>query len=509
MAATFLIAGLILFMIYRLEEPVFAGSPGTRLATIFLSSMLIFSPAMYEAWLWGLEIICFVPLACLLAGLLITRLEIRRGLQFPGCILLAVVSTYSFGNGFLNWIFLGLALFFPKTHGPSAKASGRRFGAQLGLWIFCFAAGEILYFYNYQRPVQHYSLRSLIGGCFADPGRTARFFFGFFGAPLVLEAGEPLPWAVCAGAILIVLSLAIVIWIYRLRNNPSTFARAWPWLAIGGQAILSAGLATVTRSAQFGAAEALSSRYGIFAVALIVSLVHLIPILAFDEQARRGASAKREQMVREGLGVAAVGLAIIHCFAFPAGVWDMRSTWQYRLMGKGWLAFIHVIPQQRAITELLYPNYDGLKRTAMALSKLGLLQPPPFTECPTNLFQVSAASTDESHGRLEASRWDAQRRLIFTGWAVSDSRLREADAVVLTYERANGQPYPFSLSDERVRRQDLALLSGNEPYYHAGWQAAYDPANLPKDLLVIRAWRYDTERQTVSLLAGAETVDNR
>jgi len=63
--------------------------------------------------------------------------------------------------------------------------------------------------------------------------------------------------------------------------------------------------------------------------------------------------------------------------------------------------------------------------------------------------------------------------------------------------------------DDRIQRPDLGILSGDEPYYYAGWQAACDPAILPKDILVIKAWCYDTEQQAVWLLAGAETVDNR
>lgn len=520
MATTLLVAVLILLMVHRVEESAFGGRPRARLVAILLSSILIFSPAMYEAWLWGMEISCFVPLACLLAGLLIARMALPRGIQVLGCIVLATIGTYSFGNGFLVWIILTPALFFPKTReGLAGRAKTVKQGsttvprhllrAQLGLWLLCFATCEVLYFYDYERPPQQSPMLELLLGCLKDPVRTAQFFFAFFGAPLVLEIANPLFWAASIGAILAVLGLTAVYWTYRLKNYPCLFAHAWPWLALSAYSIISGGLATVTRSAQFGAAFAMSSRYGIFAVTLIVALLHLIPLLAFTELEQRGMSHERKLNVYKGLGLAAAGLALMHCFAFPAAVWDMRSVWQYRMMGKGWLAFIHVIPEQRSITELLSPDYTRLRRTATVLAGLGMLKPPPFPDCPTNLFRVRTDTSTEALGRLEGSRWADQGRLLFTGWAISPSRAREADSVVLTYERVDGVPQPFTLMDDRVRRLDLETLLGREPYYYAGWQAPCDVTNLPKDILIVRAWGYDVEQQAVWPLPGTQSIDNR
>jgi hypothetical protein len=414
------------------------------------------------------------------------------------------VSTFSFGNGFLAWFLLFPSLFYQRTWTTSGQ---KKLG--VALWVICFVVNEALYFWDYRHPPQHRPLTVLIGGCLEQPSRTVQFFFAFFGAPLVLEVGKPLPAAACVGAVLLTLSLAVGVWLWRVRKDPSFFARALPWLGVGGYGILSGALATVTRSAQFGASEALSSRYGISAVALVIALLHLTPLLAFEALARKGASARTEWTMRTALPAAAASLVIMHCLAFPTGVWDMRSTWQYRVMGKSWLAFIHLIPEQKPITELLYPRYDELKRTATTLQKLGLLQPPPFTAYPTNLFQNAPPVSQDPLGRLEATRRLGQGQIAFGGWAVSPSRTREADGVLLTCEQEGGEPRPFALFNDRVPRADLEVLAGKEPFFYAGWQAVSSLTNLPKGLLVVKAWVYDPERQAVWPLDGAVTVDNR
>jgi hypothetical protein len=520
MVTTLLLALLILLMVYRMEESAFGVRPRLRLVAILLSSLLIFSPAMYEAWLWGMEISCFVPLGCLLGGLLIARTALPRGIQLLSCIMLATIATYSFGNGFLVWIILTPALFFSKTweglqggaktvKQSSSYVPEHLLKTQLSLWLLCFVACEAIYFYDYRRPPQQSPILELLLACLNNPFRTTQFFFAFFGTPLVLEIANPLFWATSVGAVLIALCLTLAYWTYQLKDNPSLFAHSWPWFALAAYSTMSGGLATLTRSAQFGAAFATSSRYGIFAVILIVALVHLTPLLAFTAADRRSLSPRQKKNVQKGLGLAAVGLALMHCFAFFAGVEDMRSNWQYRMMGKSWLAFIHLVPERRSVTELLCPDYALLKRTATILAKLGMLAPPPFTECPTNLFQAQTAASTGTFGHLETFRLVSQGRLLFSGWAISPSRAREVDAVVLTYELADGVRQPFTLADDRVPRRDLEVLFGREPFYYAGWQAPCEVTNLPKDVITVRAWGYDVNRQIVWPLAGALTVDNQ
>ncbi len=504
MAATFLAACLVALMIWRLEAPAFRDRPITRVVVLFLSSLLIFSPAYYEAWLWGLEVICFVPLACITAGLLIVRLQVSPAIRLLACASLATISTYSFGNGFLAWIVLLPALL--QSGGPQGL---RRRGWGAALWAAGFAANEALYFHGYQQPAQHRPLLELWLGCLEQPLQSTQFFFSFLGSPLAAGTNCPQVAATIIGLVFFALFLGATVWMFRLRTDRALVEQSQPWLAIGGYAILSAGLATSTRFAQFGVAEAMSSRYGIFAMALAVSVIHLAPLLVFRRLQGRGRSLQHQWLVRIGLGAGAAGLCVLHALAFPAGAWAMRSTWHYRMLGKSCLAFVNVIPLQHQIEELLAPRYGSFKQMANSLVKLGLLTPPPFREHPTNLFRRQPAPGGKPLGRLEISRRIGDTGLVLAGWALAPSQKREADAVLLTWEREGGEPRLLGVMNDRIQRADLEILLSKEPYYFAGWQKMCSLTNLPKESLVLRAWTYDAERQEAFLLEGAEVVDNR
>ena len=504
MAATWIAACLVALMVWRLGAPTHQGRPIVRLAVLFLSSLLIFSPAYYEAWLRGDCLPDFIPLACITGGLLVARLQVSRATRLLACAALATVSTYSFANGVLAWIVL-----FPALLHWDGQEGLRRKGWVAGWWAAGFAVNEAVYFYGYHKPVQHHPVLELWLGCLEQPLRTVQFFLSFLGAPLAGGTGYPQTAATLIGLVLVALFFGACVLILRSRADRDLVGQTLPWLVIGGYTVLSAGLVTSTRPGQFGLAEAINPRYGMFAMPLAVSVIHLAPLLTLEWLGRNPASRPRQWLVRIGLGLPAAGLCVLHALAFPAGTWAMRSTWEYRVLGKSCLAFINVIPEQRNIAELLCPNYDTVKRTASSLRKLGLLIPPPFTEYPTNLFRDQLPPGDQLLGRLEFSRRIGDTDILLTGWAVSPSRKREADGVLLTWEKEGGEPRLFGLVGDRMQRGDLEILLGKEPYYYAGWVKMCSLTNLPKASLVLRAWGYDVERQKAFPLDGAETVDNK
>ena len=503
MATAFIAAGLIALMICRLEAPMFQGRPVVRLLVLLLSSLLIFSPAYYEAWLWGIAMVCFLPLACITAGLLVARLPVSPAIRLVACATLSTVSTYSFANGFLAWIVLFPALFHRDS---PARVSAQGMGC--GVLGGQLRRQRSLVFLPLPETRPASPLPRALVGLLEQPLRTAQFFFSFLGSPLAGGTSHPQAAATAIGLVLIALFVGAGCLIFRSRADRNLVGQARPWLVIGGYAVLSAGLTTSTRFTQFGVAESLSSRYGIAALGLAVSVIHLAPLLAFQSLGR-SASPQRQWWTQFGLAVPAAGLLLLHALALPAGAWAMRSTWEYRVLGKSCLAFINVIPEQRHLTELLCPNYDHLKRTANSLAELGLLIPPPFTEYPTNLFRCPLQAGEESLGRLETSRRISNTDILLAGWAVLPSRKREADGVLLTWEREGGEPRLFGLVGDRMQRGDLEIPLGKEPYYYAGWVKRFSLTNLPKESLVIKAWAYDAERQKAFLLDGAKAVDNR
>jgi hypothetical protein len=176
MAFTFLLACLIAWAIHRLERTAFGIQPKLTLPIFFVSSLLIFSPAQSEAWLWGMEFILYVPLACVLLGLLSCQSKISGAAKWFTCLLMALISTYTFSNGLVVWIVLFPALFF------SVDDLSRRGKKRAMLWwMICFAGNSVLYFYNYQFPAANGFWQKI----FTDPLPIARYFFAFEGGLLV------------------------------------------------------------------------------------------------------------------------------------------------------------------------------------------------------------------------------------------------------------------------------------------------------------------------------------
>jgi hypothetical protein len=187
----------------------------------------------------------------------------------------------------------------------------------------------------------------------------------------------------------------------------------------------------------------------------------------------------------------------------------MRVVRADRFLAKSCLAFFHVLPEQPASAAVLYPHYERLKPMVASLEKQGLLQPPPFTNYPAYLFTHSPLPRDEGLGQLESCGPTGIDEILLMGWALAHSRTREANAVLLTYEQAGGEPRLFGLVAQRVSRPDLASRYGKDPYFYSGWQKICRLSELPKGQMVIRAWSYDVERQRALPLEGTAPLENK
>jgi hypothetical protein len=504
MAATFVIVCLTSFMIYRLAAPGYRGRPVARFAVIFLSSLLLFSPVNHEAWLWGSDVARYLPLACITGGLLMARLRTSWPIKLLGGAVLSIVSTFSFSSGFLCWIALTPALFcFGRPKGASHTKLG------LVLWLAGFALCEALYFLGYQHPPDYRPMYDLWLSSLEHPSRSAQYFFCFLGAPLAATASNPLSSAALLGGISVALFAAACLGVFALKDKRDLIAETEPWMVIGACAILNALLATTSRSAQFGVEQALSPRYGVYGLTLLVGIIHLVPLLVFKALQTSGASRAAERMAYGGLVGLAGGLCAVHLWAFPAYVYGMRCERGDRLLAKSCLAFINVLPQQPAVADVLYPNYERLKPMVASLARQGLLNPPPFTHYPTNLLRQTPPGPDKILGYLERCERVGTNDLVLAGWALSASQPREADAVLLSYEQEDGEPRLFGLARARVLRADLALLYGEDPYYYSGWERICTMRDLPKGVLVLRAWSYDSQRQAALPLGGTASLDTR
>jgi hypothetical protein len=134
LAISYMLACLVSFNVYLLGERTLEGSRTRRLFIWFLANMLIFSPVQRENWLVGMQLVCFMPIACVTTCLVIAYSGLRPVLKLLLCICLATISTFSSANGIVCWLIL-LPLLFLLAE-PRDKTKWLNLKVLVLLWSF-------------------------------------------------------------------------------------------------------------------------------------------------------------------------------------------------------------------------------------------------------------------------------------------------------------------------------------------------------------------------------------
>ncbi len=105
---SFALACLVSFNLYRLGKSTIGGTPLRRIIIYLIANILIFSPVQYDNWLLGMQIVYFMPIACLTTCLVIAYSNLSPRAKFLAGMCLAGVGTFSSANGILCWLVLPL-----------------------------------------------------------------------------------------------------------------------------------------------------------------------------------------------------------------------------------------------------------------------------------------------------------------------------------------------------------------------------------------------------------------
>ncbi len=233
-------------------------------------SVMVFSLAQGENWLWGFELQVFMNVLAVVAGLVLLGQPAHRW-AFFGAILLGIIATYSFANGVLYW-FLGLFTLLLLAIDDRRLRTSR-----LVLW----AATAILtigsYMYDYHTPGQHPSLLVAL----QQPLLYLQYVLVYLGIPVTVGSSQCVAYglacdqvaavAVAAGVSGLVLFGLIIAWLAR-RIPPTVLA---PYIGIGLYGVLSAFLTGIGRVG-FGIDQAMASRYVTISSLMWIALVSML-----------------------------------------------------------------------------------------------------------------------------------------------------------------------------------------------------------------------------------------
>ena len=215
-----------------------------------LCALLVLSPVQWWNWLFGIQIVVFLPMLMLTIALAVvaSRLPLRSRAVIAG--LCCLIATYSYANGMLLWILVAVALF--------ARREDRR-PVAIVLWFAAAAVSIGCYFVGYHRPPVSPTLISPLN----HPLQAAAFVLAFLGHSLAWT--DVLTVSVIIGGI-----GAVLFAFFAVRARWAGL----PWILIGSYSLISAGAAAMGRLG-FGMWAAIEPRYTTFAIPFWVAIVML------------------------------------------------------------------------------------------------------------------------------------------------------------------------------------------------------------------------------------------
>ena len=403
-----------------------------------IAGLLLLSPVQWFNWLFGIQVVIFLPLLLLAIGVVVAE---HHPVMAALC---ALVATYSYANGMLLWVLLGVVVV-------------GRVRSRLFLWLLAASAAIGAYFIGYHKPVDSPPL-------IFRPIVSIKFMLAFLGHPL---AGDSLPANVFLGALGVVL-FAILFARGRLA--------ALPWAAFGMYSILSAAVTALGRLGH-GEQYAIEPRYTTFAAGLWIAIVMMAAMT----------------LGRRALAIGAVGLLVLHSLAIVAAWPRMRESYRDRLLARVATQFAFVLPDNSLLQRLVEREVNSALAVISGLAKIGYVNPPPVD---SDIAQRLDGGGDPArHGAFEgALRLDG--KMFLYGWALLPDG-RPADAVLITRMDRDGD-HVVALSERTVIRTNIAGMGWDLP---ARRRVAEPGATY-------RAWAYDSSARRAYRLAGSISVRN-
>ena len=494
MLVSFLLACLISFNIYYLSKITLNCSPRKRIAYLFLSNLLIFSPMQWDNWLWGMVAITFVPIASITASLAIifSQNTILLKLLFSG--ILATIATFSFANGMLSWVIIFPALIWVANKTKSKS----KVNLVIVGWLFLFSLNLAVYFPEYHKIEDHPSfLEALV-----NPLKTIAYFLSFIGSPLGLH--DLLSNQIIGFIVIFIFRLSCFYFLGNEQNRP-LLGRAFPWISIGFYTIASGILTTMGRIG-FGVEQSLESRYRTFSTYGIISLIYLLAIIAENFKNKDINLSIFDKVIQKIILVLTVSFFMIYPANFSLGSNKFIDINKDRLYGKACLILINEIDDPECIKNHIYPDVNFLLQRANEIDSIGYIQPTLATSNKLqNISRQNLLSID--YGTFDRLSRDDNGNYIASGWSVLPTYNRPTHAVILAYQTKDNLDRAFALVKLEKERKDVVEALNKRQYLQSGWSKSFALELIPTDAVAISAWAFDSNIGRAYKLNGVHQIE--
>lgn len=283
--------------------------------TLPLISLVLFSPAQWENWLWGWQFIVFLSVVASTLGLLLLAFDRGRPLFFGLALALGVISSYSFGSGVVFWV-AGLV---PIAFWPDGRGRWLR----LALWTIVGAATIWVYTIGYLPNPHHQPLAASFTS-WKDFVRLCDYVATSLGAPVAGYDANLSWWSGWFGIAFLAGAIGRRIW----QRSPEPVV----WFALGvGLFAFGVALLTGLGRVNFGTYAALSSRYVTMTAPFWVAVALLLADLSREARARAGGTRRPGMtLIRVASSAAAITVIGSLLVAWPRAIPSWR-LWHHRL----------------------------------------------------------------------------------------------------------------------------------------------------------------------------------
>jgi hypothetical protein len=486
MVVTFLTACLISLNVYRLAERTISDDRISRLLLFLIANLIIFSPAQYENWLQGQQLIYYFPIACVTSCLLIGLSGWKLKTKFGVCACLSVVSTFSSANGILCWLVVLPILLLADS---SARRVDRRW--LITAWAIGICSSAALYLFHFNLP----STPNMSTALF-HPLLAIVYFLGFLGAPISLEIGK---LAAVVGLILACVFGLSNYYLIKHRADRALVRRMTVWLLIGWYSVLTAVMTTIGRL-RLGVGQSQNTRYIGYSAYLLVSLVFLVTII-IQELASRNESAILANRVRRMALLSTMALILLQPFIYVLSINRMAGMRTTLLQAKAMVLFINLKPDP-VLASTLYPDLYRLTQQVNELNRLGFLRPGLITTLRVQDFAAIVSSKPVDYGSWDQFRRTDNDFYFASGKATLPYRGEAADEIILAYQTNGSDSHVFRITVPQGtyagfwRRQSQ---SGQ-------WQVSFPAADLPDQPVTLTAWAFDANSGKAFRLNGSFEV---
>ncbi|NEP43225.1 MAG: hypothetical protein F6K35_29970, partial [Okeania sp. SIO2H7] len=410
------------------------------------------------------------------------------------------ISTFSYANGILSWVIVFPVLLLAKVKSRSSLWKKKWLAC---IWIIGFISNLVLYFRNYETPKEQPSFFEFL----SHPLRAIQYFLCFLGSPLGWNSPTPSPTnSAIAGLALITIFLFLGFYILRKIKDYRLLNRTIGWLAIASYSIISAAIVTLGRLG-FGVEQALSSKYTTFSLYLIVSLIHLIPIIC--DRATSKSDWQNPIILARITTFLATILLVLHAQTFYYGTVRIISNRWALLRGKACLLLINFDQDRCQKIDIYGPGNKirKVQKIANHLTKKGFFHPGVLQS--NKVKEIEEVGTNyKIDGLFESVTKIDDNTYLASGWAVFADTGKPVDAVILTYDNYQGEPVIFGVVDRIKWRADLAETFQNRGYLESGWERSFSPIGFPKTYVNIRAWVFDPNTAKAIPIKGIHLINN-